>query len=320
MRKKKSWAFVSDEQFIADSKNHDSAVSLARSYGLKRTTAGFRDRVEMLGITFHHNTAGISREQFAEAAAVAQSKSELIELLGWEVNGGRFRTVSALSREYGVPVQCGSMGGSRGGKLQRLTDDEFFVNGRSYSGSTVKSRMLRRGVPNVCSNELCPLHVGDPVWVGEPISLQVDHINGDHIDNRFENLRLLCPNCHAQTSTFGSKSARVSCTCGRKVWKREYDGVCRHSAGEMPQKNFCVDCGKEVCRGSTRCVQCGCSARVGNLNVDYPDIPVIIAGIKEMGCKPYAETIGVSDNGLRKHLRRNGCEVPRKLRKDEREN
>lgn len=43
-------------------------------------------------------------------------------------------------------------------------------------------------------------------WNGKPLTLQLDHINGDHSDNRLENLRILCPNCHSQTSTWGMKS------------------------------------------------------------------------------------------------------------------
>jgi len=43
---------------------------------------------------------------------------------------------------------------------------------------------------------------------GKPITLELDHINGDNLDNKLENLRILCPNCHSQTPTYKSKNRK----------------------------------------------------------------------------------------------------------------
>lgn len=80
--------------------------------------------------------------------------------------------------------------------------EEILVkNSKCYNSHNLKKRLLKEELlKNQCSE--CKLEV---IWQGKPISLHLEHINGEHSDNRLENLTILCPNCHSQTLTYGNK-------------------------------------------------------------------------------------------------------------------
>ena len=77
------------------------------------------------------------------------------------------------------------------------------------------------GVSYVCT--ICRINE----WQGQPLTLHLDHINGINNDNRFENLRLLCPNCHSQTETYGRRASRareehVLYEANSRAWRNWY--------------------------------------------------------------------------------------------------
>lgn len=76
---------------------------------------------------------------------------------------------------------------------------------RAKCRSSLKRRLLAAGIlKNRCDQ------CGIDEWRGRPISIQLDHRNGIRNDHRLENLRMLCPNCHSQTETFGTRNLKRS--------------------------------------------------------------------------------------------------------------
>lgn len=105
-----------------------------------------------------------------------------------------------------------------------LTFDDIFCVGSSVSSGIVKKRILRDGLlPYICSN--CN-NIGQ--WNNNSLTLQLEHIDGNHMNNTLSNLCFLCPNCHSQTKTYCGRNKERSTrkTVSRLEYKQQIAEIC----------------------------------------------------------------------------------------------
>lgn len=137
------------------------------------------------------------------------SMHDVLRALGVKITGGSQGHVKRLIDRYGISTKhFTGRGSNRGpthkGGVQRLRWQDILVFNRLQvreHPKRLRRAMLEAGIPNQC--DVCGM---GPVWNHRPLRLQIDHKNGNWADNRKQNVRFICPNCHTQTETFGSKN------------------------------------------------------------------------------------------------------------------
>lgn len=122
--------------------------------------------------------------------------------------GGNYRTIKRLIEKYGIDTShFTGQGWNVGLKFRpnrKITDELIFVKDSHYKCSwRLRERYKKATGINCC--ERC----GISDWMGQPLSFEIHHKNGDNTDNRLGNLVLLCPNCHCQTDNYRGR-ARLS--------------------------------------------------------------------------------------------------------------
>lgn len=111
-------------------------------------------------------------------------------------------SITDCCREFGLSKQAWHEAVRRGHLTSRPAAAPlatYLRYGRRTNRSHLKQRLLAAGIKEHRCEEC-----GLTEWRGAPLFLCLHHLNGDGLDNRLENLQILCPNCHVQTPNFGS--------------------------------------------------------------------------------------------------------------------
>lgn len=221
----------------------------------------------------------LSDSEFIDLCKRCRSYSEILRNLGLSCKGSTYRIIlvkrmSELSLTYDDLSKEKRVSSSS----RRMSDaDVFCENSEMCSNHGLKTRYLRlRTSPYVC--DVC----GISEWRGLPLSLHLDHINGNHRDNRLENLRLICPNCDSQQITYRGRHERVKFT---------------------RSQNTCSLCGIKISYGSTYCRKCASRIHATNCRKFTIDRDELKRLIRTTPFTTIAKQYGVTDNAIRKRCK-----------------
>ncbi|MFJ9313932.1 HNH endonuclease signature motif containing protein [Pimelobacter simplex] len=145
-----------------------------------------------------------TRELLEPLIEQSTSVAGVLRLLGLRQNGGCHAHISRTIKAYGLDTS--HFRAYRPTVIpHRASAAELLVRLPTGHARTKPHRLTRAlletGRPHVCAS--CG---NDGTWLGRPLTLDVDHLDGDFLNNLATNLRFLCPNCHRQTPNFAGRS------------------------------------------------------------------------------------------------------------------
>ena len=153
--------------------------------------------------------ANYNKENLIEVVKNSYSISDVARSLGLKPMGSNFNTIRKYIDLYELDTnhftgQSWNKGINYLEKTARVPLNEILKDNTNFKADVLKKRLVAEGIKEYrCEKCGC-----DGTWQGEPITLELHHINGNHYDNRLENLQILCPICHSQTNKYKNRGVK----------------------------------------------------------------------------------------------------------------
>lgn len=239
-----------------------------------------------------------TEEQLTQAVASSTHITDVLRKLNL-CNSGNRANIKKYIEKFGIDTSHFETGTERQnrlnnalGKRRAASLDEILIKGSYYNRFHLKIRLFNAGL----KKRVCELCGQNEMWQGKKISLILDHVNGDRTDNRIENLRIVCPNCGAALPTHA----------GRNIKRHKTIKSCPICGKEARSSNhtYCSpECAKKA----------GSKPRFEKRKVVRPPMEVLLRETKELGFVATGKKYGVTDNSVRKWVKRYKWETSFKM-------
>jgi Zn finger protein HypA/HybF involved in hydrogenase expression len=228
----------------------------------------------------------MTEEKLKEAVKKSISIAGALKFMEMSVTTGNYKSFHKKVKLYNIDInhflgQSHLRGASHQTKksiplADILVEDSMFSNTASLKIKLLKTNLLKYECYNC----------GISSWKDKDLILQLDHINGIWNDNRLENLRLLCPNCHSQTETFAGRNINKNKAKETIIY---YYSKCENCEELVQQKN------------TTKCLDC--YLKLQPTKISWPSTKNLIKMVEESSYLAVGKKLGVSDNAVRKRIK-----------------
>lgn len=174
----------------------------ARSFCLKCSPFGSRNTTKLISPR-PSRIDSLTQQEFTSLIKDCQSRSEIFKKLEMRKSGAAFFILNRRISRDNIDISHFLLGGSLA-KNRKYDNNIMFSENSLIDPDTIKKR-IKKDKLLVYECFICKMK---PEWNGRELVFQLDHINGIRNDNRLDNLRWLCPNCHSQTKTFCRKMGK----------------------------------------------------------------------------------------------------------------